>query len=44
LFRDVATEVGQALGYAYPQHVDDAVTAHITSVRDLASPDASVKD
>ena len=44
LFRDVAMEVGEALGYVYPQHVDDAVTAHITSVRDLPPPDSSRKD
>jgi aminoglycoside 6-adenylyltransferase len=35
LFREVAIEVGQALGYTYPQHVDDAVTAHLAAVRNL---------
>ena len=35
LFRRVATEVGAALGYAYPQHVDDAVTAQLGAVRKL---------
>jgi aminoglycoside 6-adenylyltransferase len=35
LFRRVATEVGDALGYAYPQQVDDAVTAHLAAVRKL---------
>ncbi len=35
LFRRVATEVGDALGYAYPQHVDDVVTAQLEAVRDL---------
>jgi aminoglycoside 6-adenylyltransferase len=35
LFRRVATEVGDALGYAYPQQVDDDVTAHLDGVRKL---------
>ena len=35
LFRHVATEVGEALGYAYPLDVDEAVTAHIEAVRQL---------
>lgn len=35
LFRRVATEVGDALGYRYPQHVDDAVTAQLQAVRKL---------
>jgi aminoglycoside 6-adenylyltransferase len=35
LFRQVATEVGDALGYAYPQQVDDAMTAHLEVVRKL---------
>ncbi len=33
LFRRVATEVGDALGYAYPLDVDEAVTAHLEAVR-----------
>lgn len=33
LFRDVAREVGAALGYAYPQYADDAVTAYIDTLR-----------
>ena len=33
LFRRVAHSVGDALGYAYPQTADDAVTASIHSVR-----------
>jgi aminoglycoside 6-adenylyltransferase len=37
LFRRVATEVGLALGYAYPQRVDDALTAHLGRVRKLAA-------
>jgi aminoglycoside 6-adenylyltransferase len=37
LFRRVATEVGLALGYAYPQQVDDALTAHLGRVRKLAA-------
>jgi aminoglycoside 6-adenylyltransferase len=36
LFRRVATEVGDALGYPYPQDVDDAVTAHLEVVRRLS--------
>jgi aminoglycoside 6-adenylyltransferase len=35
LFRRVATEVGDALGYTYPQDVDDAVTAQLERVREL---------
>ena len=35
LFRRVAKEVGEALGYAYPQHVDDGITAHLEGVRRL---------
>jgi aminoglycoside 6-adenylyltransferase len=33
LFRRVATEAGDAFGYAYPQDVDDGVTAHLEAVR-----------
>jgi aminoglycoside 6-adenylyltransferase len=33
LFRDVAHDVGRALGYAYPQYADDAVTAYIDRLR-----------
>jgi aminoglycoside 6-adenylyltransferase len=29
LFRRVAREVGHALGYAYPQHADDVVSAYV---------------
>jgi aminoglycoside 6-adenylyltransferase len=36
LFRQVATEVGDALSYAYPLEVDDAVTAHLEAVRQLS--------
>lgn len=35
LFRRVASEVGDALGYPYPRHVDDNMTAHLEAVRDL---------
>jgi aminoglycoside 6-adenylyltransferase len=35
LFRRVATDVGDALGYEYPQAVDDGVTAHLEAVRSL---------
>ena len=37
LFRRVATEVGHSLGYAYPEQLDDAVTAHLDRVRKLAA-------
>jgi aminoglycoside 6-adenylyltransferase len=33
LFRRIATEVGESLGYAYPQRVDDQVTAHLHAVQ-----------
>jgi aminoglycoside 6-adenylyltransferase len=36
LFRRVATEVGDALGYAYPLDVDEAVSAQLEAVRQLA--------
>lgn len=32
LFRRVALEVGGALGYAYPQQVDDQVSAYLNAV------------
>ena len=35
LFRRVAAEVGAELGFAYPQRVDDPVTAHLNAVRRL---------
>jgi aminoglycoside 6-adenylyltransferase len=34
LFRRVAKQVGEALGYAYPQDVDDGITAQLRAVRD----------
>jgi aminoglycoside 6-adenylyltransferase len=37
LFRKVATEVGDALGYTYPQEIDDAVTTHLNDVRELVN-------
>lgn len=37
LFRRVATEVGDALGYAYPQEVDEGVSAYLEGVRRLPS-------
>ena len=37
LFCDVARDVGEVLGYAYPQYADDAVTAYIEKLRQLAS-------
>ncbi len=35
LFRRVAMEVGSALGYAYPQALDDWVSAYLDAVRKL---------
>ncbi len=35
LFRRVAIEVAEGLGYDYPQDVDDQVTAHLEDVRKL---------
>ena len=35
LFRRVAMEVGDALGYAYPQPLDDRVSAYLDAVRKL---------
>ena len=35
LFRWVAIEVGQALGYTYPQELDDGVTAYLEEARRL---------
>jgi aminoglycoside 6-adenylyltransferase len=35
LFRRVAIEVGQSLGYAYPQEVEDRVTAFLLLVKEL---------
>jgi aminoglycoside 6-adenylyltransferase len=37
LFRRVAREVADALGFEYPQDVDDGVTAHLERVRALPS-------
>jgi aminoglycoside 6-adenylyltransferase len=37
LFRRVAMEVGGALGYAYPQQVDDRVGAYLEAIRKLPS-------
>ena len=33
IFRRVAREVGEALGYAYPEYADDAVSAYIDKLR-----------
>jgi len=37
LFRRVATEVGDALGYAYPREADEGVSAYLEGVRQLPS-------
>ncbi len=39
LFRRVATEVGQAMGYAYPMGIDAEVSAYLERVRDMARTD-----
>jgi aminoglycoside 6-adenylyltransferase len=33
LFRQIAPEVGNALGYTYPQQVDDQVSAYLEAIR-----------
>jgi aminoglycoside 6-adenylyltransferase len=33
LFRRVAGSVGKALGYAYPEHVDESATSHLARLR-----------
>jgi aminoglycoside 6-adenylyltransferase len=35
LFRRAATDVGNALGYAYPRQLDDQVSAYLNAVREL---------
>jgi hypothetical protein len=42
LFRRVATEVGEALGYTYPQPLHDRVTAYLTAVRRTPRRDVSI--
>ncbi len=37
LFRQVALDVGNALGYPYPQQVDDRVSAYLEAIRELPS-------
>lgn len=37
LFRQVASEVGQALGYAYPQQVDGQVSIYLEAIREMPS-------
>jgi aminoglycoside 6-adenylyltransferase len=41
LFRPIAREVADALGYAYPQEIDDRMTAYLANVRD---PDPDVPE
>lgn len=38
LFRRVALEVGERLGFTYPQDVDDGMTAQLRFVRGLPLP------
>lgn len=40
LFRRAAREVADALGYTYPQSVDDQVSAYLTAIRQLEPPSA----
>jgi aminoglycoside 6-adenylyltransferase len=35
LFRQVAPDVGNALGYTYPQQVDDHVSAYLEAIREM---------
>jgi aminoglycoside 6-adenylyltransferase len=37
LFRQVALDVGNALGYTYPQQVDDQVSAYLEAIRKMPS-------
>ena len=38
LFRQVAQGVGNALGYPYPQEVDDQVSAYLEAIREMPPP------
>lgn len=38
LFRQVAADVGNVLGYTYPQEVDDLVSAYLEAIRKMPSP------
>ncbi len=38
LFRQVALDVGNALGYTYPQQVDDQVSAYLEAIHEMPSP------
>jgi aminoglycoside 6-adenylyltransferase len=38
LFRQIAAEVGNALGYPYPQQVDDQVSAYLEAISQMPSP------
>ncbi len=38
LFRQVALDVGNALGYPYPQQVDDRVSAYLEAIREMLPP------
>jgi aminoglycoside 6-adenylyltransferase len=38
LFRKIASDVGKALGYPYPQQVDDQVSAYLEAIREMPSP------
>jgi len=35
LFRKVAPEVGNVLGYTYPQQVDDLVSSYLEAIREM---------
>jgi aminoglycoside 6-adenylyltransferase len=43
LFRQVAVEVGEYLGYAYPDHLHQRVCAYVEQIRHLERPVASSK-
>jgi len=38
LFRQVAPDVGNALGYPYPQQVDDQVSTYLEAIREMPLP------
>jgi aminoglycoside 6-adenylyltransferase len=44
LFRQVAIEVGEHLGYAYPHELHQRVTAYVDHIKHLAPPAPSIKN
>lgn len=44
LFRQVATEVGEALGYVYPQDLDERVVAYVQQMQSLSLDDQPTRN